>query len=154
MTKRIITLVLLTAMLLTLAVPAALSDDPVLQVYYTKGGFEAPPENDTIKAKIEEETGIKFEFISPAEYANAMNMLLTENPAGWPDIVSFVTPTDAFRFWDEGALMDLTPYLHLMPAITELIPQRAMDYYNVDGAQIAIPKWTTTKRYNLVMRGY
>jgi len=155
MTKKTISLVLLAAMLLSMLafVPAAFADDePVLTVYYTKGGFEAPPENDTIKAEMERATGIKFEFISPAEYATAMNMLLTEDPDGWPDIVSFVTPTDAFRFVDEDALLDLTPYMHLMPAINELIPQRAMDYYKVDGKQIAIPKWTTTKRYNLIMR--
>ncbi|MCL1855682.1 MAG: extracellular solute-binding protein [Clostridia bacterium] len=149
MTKRILSLVL--AAILLAVVPAALAEDP-LTVYYTKGGFEAPPENDTIKAEITRATGIDFEYISPANYADQMWLLLTENPSEWPDIVSFVTPTDPFRFWDEGALMDLTPYLELMPAINELIPQRAMDFYKVDGKQIAIPKWTTTKRYNLVMR--
>ena len=153
MTRKTLSLLLAAAMLLSLvAIPVVLAEEPVLEVYYTKGGFEAPPENDSIKAEMEAATGIQFEYISPANYAEQVNIMLADDPAAWPDIVSFVTPTDPFRFWEEGALLDLTPYLEMMPAITELIPQRALDFYKVDGKQIAIPKWTTTKRYNLVMR--
>ena len=155
MTRKTVSLALLAAMLLSMlafAPVAMMEEEPVLKVYFTKGGFEAPPENDPIKAAIEEHTGIKLDWISPAEYAKQVWIMLADDPDEWPDIVELLTPTDPFRFWEEGALLDLTPYMDLMPAINELIPQRAMDYYKVDGKQIAIPKWTTTKRYNLVMR--
>jgi putative aldouronate transport system substrate-binding protein len=152
--KRILSLGL-ALLLLTLLMPvmAGAEDVPVLKILYTKGGFEAPPANDSIKAKIEADTGIKFEFISPpsANYLEQLHIIMASQ-SDMPDIVAFNMKADIFDYASQGALLDLTPYLDLMPNITSLIPQSAMDYFKVDGKLYAIPKWTTTKRYNVVIR--
>lgn len=153
--KRILTPCLALVLMLSLFTPAiAVTEaEPVLKILYTKGGFEAPPPNDTIKAKIEADTGIKFEFISPpsSNYTEQLHIILASQK-DLPDIVAFNLKADVFDYAEQGALLDLTPYLGLMPNITNLIPQSAMDYFKVNGGLYAIPKWTTTKRYNVVVR--
>lgn len=145
---------LIIAMFLSLTASFAIAEDePVLKILYTKGGFEAPPVDDAIKAKMEADTGIKFEWISPpsANYTEQLHLILASRN-DLPDIVAFNLSADVFDYAAQGALLDLTPYMDLMPNITSLIPQTAIDYFNVGGAQYAIPKWTTTKRYNVVIR--
>jgi putative aldouronate transport system substrate-binding protein len=155
--KKTLSLCLVLALTAALLVPAAAmaqaADEPVLKVLYTKGGFEAPPADDPIKAKIEADTGIKFDFISPpsSNYTEQLHIILASQK-DLPDIVAFNLKADVFDYASQGALLDLTPYLDLMPNITKLIPQSAMDYFKVDGKLYAIPKWTTTKRYNVVVR--
>ena len=153
--RRSLTLCLALVLMLSLFAPAVAGTEaePVLKVLYTKGGFEAPPANDPIKAKIEADTGIKFEFISPpsSNYTEQLHIILASQK-DLPDIVAFNVKADVFDYAEQGALLDLTPYLHLMPNITSLIPQSAMDYFKVNGGLYAIPKWTTTKRYNVVVR--
>ena len=125
--------------------------DAYLRVFYTKGGFEQPPTSpDSIQLKIMEDTGINFEFMYSANATEELAAMLASGD--YPDIAGRLL-YDPFTYYDEGVLLDLMPYMDLMPNITGLIPQRAMDFYKVNGEQIAIPKWTTTKRYNLIIRG-
>lgn len=155
MSKKLLSLLLVLLMLLPLSLQLATAEEeiPTIRVLYTKGGFEAPPENDPIKAKIEEDLGIKLEWISPSSsnYTEQLHIMLASKN-DLPDIVAFQVNNDVFEYASQGALLDLTPYLDQMPAITSLIPQTAMDYFKVDGGLYAIPKWTTTKRYNVIVR--
>lgn len=153
--RRTVSLCLALVLLLPLMAPAmaGAEDGPVLKVLYTKGGFESPPTDDTIKAEIVAKTGINFEFVSPPSEAFTEQLhIILASKKDLPDIVAFNLKADVFDYAEQGALLDLTPYLDLMPNITGLIPQSAMDYFKVDGKLYAIPKWTTTKRYNVVIR--
>lgn len=127
---------------------------PVIQIYYTKGGAEQPPENDTIHQEMEKQSGVKFEFISPpsANYTEQLHLMLSSGD--YPDIVAFNLLSDPFVYNEEGILLDLTPYFDLMPNVLnyEWNTESAMGFYNVDGKQIALPKTTSTKRYNMVIR--
>jgi len=114
--------------------------------------MQPPPDNDVIKAKIIADTGINFNFISPpsSDYTTQLHLMLSSG--NYPDIVAFNLPTDPFVYADQGILLDLTPYMGDMPTVTSTIPSSAIQYYNYNGQQIAVPKWTSTKRYNLYIR--
>jgi ABC-type glycerol-3-phosphate transport system substrate-binding protein len=85
------------------------AEDAVIKVFYTKGGFEAPPENDIIKQRMEQDSGVRFEYISPpsANFTEQLYLMLASGE--YPDITAFPSFTDPFRFWDEGRLLDLAP---------------------------------------------
>ena len=53
MSKKLLSLLLVLLMLLPLSLQLATAEEeiPTIRVLYTKGGFEAPPENDPIKAR-------------------------------------------------------------------------------------------------------
>lgn len=130
------------------------AEGTTIQVYYTKGGFEEPPADNAILKKMEEDTGLNIEWISPpsANYTEQLHLMLSGGD--YPDIVAFNLKNDPLVYADEGILLDLTPYLDSMPNVVnyEYNTEAAMSFYNVDGKQIALPKTTSTKRYNLIIR--
>lgn len=131
------------------------SDEPVeLEVYYTKGGFEEPPADNAILKKMEEDTGLKLKWISPpsANYTEQLHLMLSSGD--YPDIVAFNLKNDPLKYAEEGILLDLTPYMDSMPDVVNYVwnSEAAMAFYNVDGKQIALPKTTSTKRYNVMIR--
>ncbi|MDR1559909.1 MAG: extracellular solute-binding protein [Clostridiales bacterium] len=130
------------------------SDSPVISVFYTKGGAEKPPDNDAIHAEMEKQSGVKFEFISPpsANYTEQLHLMLASGD--YPDITTFNLLTDPFVYAQDDILLDLKPYLDQMPNVVNYQDntEAAMKFYDVDGKLIALPKTTSTKRYNMAIR--
>jgi putative aldouronate transport system substrate-binding protein len=129
------------------------SDAGPIKLLYTKGGFEKAPDNNPIKDTIEKATGVKFEQISPpsANFADQVPVIMASKDK--PDVAMMPTSQAVFDYAKQGALLDLKPYMSLMPDIQKNIPKEALDYFTVDGKLWAIPLWLHPQRYNFVIRG-
>ncbi|MFC5452356.1 extracellular solute-binding protein [Paenibacillus aestuarii] len=133
--------------------PTTSTDAGPIKLLYTKGGFEKAPDGNLIKAEIEKSSGVKFDMVSPpsADYAKQVPVILASNDK--PDIAMMATNQAVFDYAKQGALLDLKPYLSLMPDVVKNIPKAALDYFTVDGKLLAIPVWTSQQRYNFIVRG-
>ena len=122
-------------------------------VLFTKGGFEEHPENDVIKAEIEKESGVKFTHIAPpaANYTEQVNVILSSNDL--PDIVKLPNFSLLFDYASQGALLPLNDLLKDAPDIAKNIPEKALEMCSIDGEVYGIPIWTSTHRYNFIVRG-
>lgn len=132
------------------------SDRPTVSFVFTKGGFEGVPDNDVIKQKIEESANITLDHIAPtsANYAEQVNLILSGDKDKMPDLIKFNASMfkELYDFADQGALMDMAPYLDNCPNIKANIPQEALDRCTIDGKLYAIPVWCSPERYNTIIR--
>ncbi|WP_186446049.1 extracellular solute-binding protein [Paenibacillus cremeus] len=162
--KQKISLGLSAALLLSVVTACSKNDPPPpaangandtgpIKLLYTKGGFEKAPDGNPIKDAIEKGSGVKFDMVSPpsANYADQVPVILASNDK--PDVAVMPTSQAVFDYAKQGALLDLKPYLKLMPDVEKSVPKEALDYFTVDGKLWAIPIWTSPYRYNFVMRG-
>jgi putative aldouronate transport system substrate-binding protein len=123
------------------------------KVLFTKGGFDAPPANDPIKAEIVKGSGVTFDQIAPpsANYAEQVSVILSSNDK--PDAVKLPKFADLFDYQSQGALLALDDLLKDTPDIVKNIPKAALDQLRVDGKLYGIPIWTSEHRYNFIIRG-
>ena len=153
--KRLVSLVLVMAKLMSLAVAFA-EDDHVVNFVFTKGGFDPESEDNSIHDYINEASGVTLNHIAPpaANYDEKLSIMLA---SGSEDIDMFKLSNAQFNkmydYAEQGALLDLAPYLEeYMPHVLEVIPSHVLDAMMVDGHLYGIPVYCSPNRMNCLIR--
>lgn len=153
--KKLVSLLLALAMLLSLAVAFA-EDDHTVYFVFTKGGFEPDPEKNSIHEYINQVSGVTMNHIAPpaANYDEKLSILLA---SGSEDIDMFKLSKAQFNkmydYTDQGALLDLASYLEeYMPHVLEIIPAEVLENMKVDGHLYGIPVYCSPNRMNCLIR--
>lgn len=123
---------------------------------FTKGGFDAPSEDNIIKDKICEDADVTLNHIAPpaANYDEKLTLILSGQEGELPDMAKIQNTqfVKLFDYADQGALLDLTDLLDKMPNVKEQIPQAALDMCSKDGKLWAIPVFCSPNRMNTIIR--
>lgn len=102
-------------------------------------GREFPPENDPIKARIEEETNTKFEVVIPpvAEYAEKVQIAIASGD--YPDLIQFTPGMDWKTLAEQGAFVPVGEYVKDAPNIQKNVPESHWDILKMDGEIWGVP---------------
>lgn len=147
--KRIVSLVLIAAMMLTIGILPAMADDPVELMIYTNSldnGFPLDISQDWVHDRILAATGVSVVIRKVDDYYNVMGQRLAGGDV--PDLMR--ADSLHMRLWQkEGMLKDLTPYID--NELAELIKWCGdvnMAPFYTDGKLYALPKQeVTTQAY-------
>lgn len=153
--KKLVSLVLVLLLALGSMPIAQAQDEHVVNFVFTKGGFEPPSEDNTIHDFINEAVGITLNHIAPpsANYDEKLAILLVSDT----DIDMFKLSNSQFNklfdYADQGALLDLAPYLQeKLPHVLQVIPMEVLESMMVDGALYGIPVFCSPNRMNTHIR--
>ncbi len=135
---------------------AATDADREVTFVFTKGGFENVPDDDVIKQKIEEATGVTLNHIAPpgANYDEKLTLILSGQDGELPDLARLNKSqwTKMFDYADQGALMDLSEMVQDYPNILAQVPQEALDMCSTEDGLWGIPIVSSPNRMNTIIR--
>jgi putative aldouronate transport system substrate-binding protein len=124
-----------------------------LTVYTTNGWNEdAKPDNDMVKAWIEERTGLKLNFVytSADNFVEKMNlMFVSGEPFDAFTVANILTTRPLQSLYDDNLILDITPYLDTYGKnLTKYLGDGYSYCMGKDGQILSIPKRVSNHRGN------
>ena len=134
MKKRLVSLLLCAALLLTLA-PAALADNMEVTIF---GLPVTVPESDPVIPELEKRLGIEINLESTAEDESSLVARIAGGNV--PDVFRVSNINNLKSYYESEVLLDLTPYLDQMPHLKATFTELEWGRVSFDGGIYAIPR--------------
>lgn len=134
MKKRLVSLLVCAALLLTLA-PAALADTMEITIF---GLPVTVPESDPVIPELERRLGIEINLESTAEDESSLVARIAGGNV--PDVFRVSNVNNLKSYYESDVLLDLTPYLDQMPNLKATFTDLEWGRVSFDGGVYAIPR--------------